>query len=115
MASPEPIRAPIPVSPQQPYAVTQEAGISWGSYNINTDAITNYYNMLGNMMKDGISLWENQKQLQEKRLQWEFEKDQNILKGKQASISALQTRGDHYFEPNYSPFSLSNYRPYRSD
>ena len=61
--TPQPVNAPVPVPSQRTYAVGQEAGVSFGQYNINTNAITSYYEGLSGMLSDGVSLFTNLKKL----------------------------------------------------
>lgn len=100
---PRPIDAPIAPPAQRTYAVGQGAGISWGRYNINTDAITSYYTGLGSLVSDGISMWSNLQKLQLEKLKWDYAMKREKGGLEVQSLFDLQSRGLHYFG-NYIPY-----------
>jgi len=100
MALPDPIQQPTPRAPQQSYTVAREAGISWGSYNINTDLITSYYEGLSDMVATGADVYANYKKLQFEKLQWDYKLDQEDKANTETSLlNFLQMGGSLYDTP----------------
>ena len=94
---PQPIKAPLPVTPQKSYPIAQEAGISWGRYNINTDAITSYYKGLSNLLGNGMDLWSNLRKLQVEKLKWDQEHMKKKEVAEEEAEKILMERLQHFF------------------
>jgi hypothetical protein len=93
MALPDPIQQPTPRAPQQSYTIAREGGISWGSYNINTDLITDYYKGLGKMVSTGADVYQNYEKLKFEKLQWDYKIDQEDKGNTETSLFNLMQKG----------------------
>lgn len=94
-----PVETPIAVPSQRSYAVGQEAGISWGRYNINTDAITAYYSGLSDLVSNGFTMFSNLQKLNLEKLKWshKLKKDERTIDQK-ARFNATES-GVLLFDP----------------
>tara|TARA_R100001015_G_C4633428_1_gene198348 strand:+ start:1111 stop:1500 length:390 start_codon:yes stop_codon:yes gene_type:complete len=74
------IEAPAPVPVQRATQVTIEGGISFGQYNANNPGLDAMYNMVGNLLNTGATLYENMTNLGFKKAAFEAEERSRELK-----------------------------------
>ena len=99
------IQGPMAVPMKQPYSVVQTGGgVSWGGYNINTKAIENYYAGMADLVKDGVKMWSDIKDLELEKAEWEMKKSRAWNAQKRATEAQLMSQGDLVYGGTWNPF-----------